>query len=193
MSKIYTRTGDRGETGLSGGRRVKKSHPRVRAYGEVDELNCAVGAALASLPSARSFAPLRRTLEATQEQLFVLGALLATPPEQLSRLSPPFDRGLDPGAVRSLETEIDRLSAGLEPLRRFILPGGSAPGAWLHLARTVCRRAERGAVALGESEPLPEGAVTYLNRLSDYLFTAARWVNKRLRRAETQWRGLAGG
>lgn len=190
MPKIYTRTGDKGETGLWGGRRVPKSHRRVRAYGEVDELNSVLGAVLAALPPSASFKPLRGALARIQAELFVLGAVLATPPEDKGRLTPPFDRGVPPEAAGRLEGEIDRMARDLKPISRFIMPGGSTAGAWLHLARTVCRRAEREVVTLRAEEEVPGSAVEYLNRLSDHLFTAARWVNAKLKRRETQWEGL---
>ncbi len=189
--KIYTKTGDKGETGLWGGDRVPKYHPRVAAYGDVDELNSCLGLVLSALPDEAAFSELRRILARIQEELFVVGALLATPEARLGRLSPPFDQGLPPEAAGRLEREIDSLAAELEPMRRFILPGGCLAGAWLHLARTICRRAERGAAHLAALEKAPEGILVYLNRLSDHLFTAARWVNAKSGRAETPWQGLA--
>lgn len=176
--KIYTRTGDQGQTGLIGGARVRKDHPRVAAYGDVDELNCWLGWAAAALPKASP--PLRATLARLQEELFHLGAALATPPERSPR---PL-----PGAwARRLESEIDEMTAELPALRNFILPGGAEAGCRLHLARAACRRAERAVVALGAEAPA--GAVLYLNRLSDHLFTAARWANRRARAKETVWKG----
>lgn len=189
--KIYTKTGDAGETGLWGGKRLSKDHPRVRAYGEVDELNSSLGVALSQLCCDPEFSPLRRSLARIQEELFILGTLLAAPKEALKKLAPPFDAGLPKDAAVRLEREIDDWTAQLEPLKNFILPGGSQPAAWLHLARSVCRRAERSVVALAAEEPLPAGLLVYLNRLSDHLFTAARWVNARQGRAETPWRGLS--
>lgn len=191
MTKIYTKTGDLGQTGLWGGDRVPKDHPRVRAYGEVDELNSALGAAIASLPSNNDFAALRSSLAVVQEELFVAGALLATPPKLLAKLTPPLDK-IPAGAAERLEREIDKLTADLKPLKKFILPGGSLPGSLFHLARTVCRRAERECVSLEKSETLPDGLIVYLNRLSDHLFTVARWVNHKLKHDETQWEGLCG-
>lgn len=191
MTKIYTRTGDSGSTGLWGGARTSKDDPRVAAYGEADELNSVLGLARASLPAAAWARSLDRRLARVQEELFVIGALLASTPEGLKRLEAPFDRGVEPSSVVRLEGEIDGMTAELKPLRRFVLPGGGSPGAWLHLARTVCRRAERTAVALARREAPPEGLLAYLNRLSDWLFTAARWANARGRRTETSWRGIA--
>ena len=186
--KIYTRTGDKGDTGLFGGERVAKSHPRVEAYGSVDGLNCALGAARAALEPAHE--GLDEALARAQGECFVVGALLATPAAKADKLSPPFDGGLPPGAAARLEAEIDAWDAELEPLKTFILPGGAPAGAALHLARAACRAAERRAVELAASEKLPEGVVVYLNRLSDWLFTAARWANKKSGRAETAWSGL---
>ena len=186
--KIYTRTGDKGETGLFGGDRVPKSHPRVDAYGAVDELNCALGAARAALGAEH--AGLDAALARVQGECFVAGALLATPGNKAGKLAPPFDAGLPPDAATRLEGEIDAWDKDLAPLKTFILPGGAAAGSTLHLARAVCRRAERRAVELGASETLPAGVIVWLNRLSDWLFTAARWANKKSGKAETAWTGI---
>ncbi len=175
--KIYTRTGDNGETGLIGGKRVPKAHPRVDAYGEVDELNCAIGAARAAL--GKEHAGLDEALARCQAECFVLGALLAGAKD-------PFPAS----AAARLESEIDAWDGELEPLKNFILPGGGAAGAALHLARAVCRRAERRAAALSGADAAPAGTIVYLNRLSDWLFTAARWANKKSGRPETPWAGL---
>ncbi|MEK7656484.1 MAG: cob(I)yrinic acid a,c-diamide adenosyltransferase [Elusimicrobiota bacterium] len=180
--KIYTRTGDRGETGLRGGSRVRKDHPRVAAYGEVDELNSFLGTALSLLPPKPAFRLLARTLGRVQGDLFCVGARLSLP----RRGTGP---ALPPGSVKALEEEIDRMTGDLEPLRRFILPGGSTAACLLHLARSSCRRAERAVVALGKGAE-PE-IVVYLNRLSDYLFTAARWTNRGLGSAEKEWSHVA--
>ena len=188
--KIYTRTGDKGETGLFGGSRVSKSHPRVAAYGEVDELNNALGAARAALPADGALKTLDAALERVQAECFVVGALLATPADKLGKLAPPFDAGLPEHAPKRLESEIDAWDADLKPLTTFILPGGGPAGAALHLARGVCRRAERVVVELSAREPVPEGVVVWLNRLSDWLFTAARWANAKQGRPETPWTGL---
>lgn len=180
--RIYTTTGDRGETGLRGGARVPKCHPRVAAYGETDELNAAVGLALGALPRRRAFAKLRLDLERAQDELFRAGAALSAP------AGTPEAAGFPAGAEGWLEAEIDRMSSDLPPLRNFILPGGAPPACALHLARAVARRSERAVVALGAEAPA--AVVVYLNRLSDFLFTAARWANHRLRGVETRWRGL---
>ncbi|MCL6522499.1 MAG: cob(I)yrinic acid a,c-diamide adenosyltransferase [Firmicutes bacterium] len=185
--RLYTRTGDGGETGLVDGSRVPKSSPRVEAYGSVDELNAALGVVLSEETGGQLAATLRRV----QGELFVVGARLATPPGAGARgLRLPE---LPAEAVARLEAEIDRLEEGLEPLRHFILPGGGRSGALLHLARTVCRRAERAVVRLAESEPVEPEIVRYLNRLSDYLFAAARAANRRDGRHEAAWPGAGEG
>ena len=187
---IYTRGGDKGETGLFGGARVPKSHPRVAAYGCVDELNCALGAARAALPEGAGFHALDAGLERLQAECFVAGALLATPADKLGKLGAPFDAGLPAGTPARLEAEIDAWEAELGPLKTFILPGGGAAGAALHVARAVARRAEREVVELSALETVPDGVVVYLNRLSTWLFVAARWANKKQGLAETPWTGL---
>lgn len=187
--KIYTRTGDKGDTGLFGGPRVRKSHPRVDAYGEVDELNSCLGAARAELEAGEGLPGLDAALARVQDELFMVGALLATP--RAAKLAAPFDRGLPAEAAARLEGEIDAWDRDLVALKAFILPGGGRLGASLHLARAVGRRAERAVVALGAEEPpLPDNVLVYLNRLSDWLFTAARWANKKQGRGETPWAGL---
>jgi cob(I)alamin adenosyltransferase len=168
LSRIYTKAGDAGETGLGDGRRVAKDHPRVEAYGQVDELNAVLGllaAHAAELELVRSI----------QNDLFDVGADLCVPPVE----------GEPPGQclrvtaaqVERLEKAIDRLNEPLAPLKSFVLPGGTLAAAWLHLARTVCRRAERAAVTLARSEPVNPQVVAYLNRLSDLLFVMARSAN----------------
>jgi len=178
--KIYTRTGDDGTTGLLGPGRVLKCAPRVEAYGTVDELNAALGAAR-SLDGA---AWLATEFAAIQSRLFSLGAeLAASSPAALEKL----ERIADTDVAR-LEEWIDRLDAGLPPLERFILPGGSPLAAELHRARTLCRRAERRVVALGQSETVELRLVRYLNRLADLLFVMARWCNLRAGLPEIEWR-----
>jgi cob(I)alamin adenosyltransferase len=178
--RIYTRTGDRGETGLFDGTRVPKSDARVDAYGEVDELNALVGVVRAGRPDA----DIDEALGRLQRDLFALGARLADPAERIAdRVS---KASLTTEDVTRLETWIDRFEANLPPLRRFILPGGSAPGATLHLARTVCRRAERRIVGLGPDAVDPV-LVAYVNRLSDLLFVMARLVNTRAGVHESEW------
>lgn len=178
--KIYTKTGDTGETSLFDKTRVSKADPRVEAYGEVDELNACLGAARA----ARLDADLTAVLEQIQSELFAVGARLADPS---SRIAARVEKVTVSNAeVEQLEAMIDRLDAQLPPLRRFILPGGSTAGALLHLARTVCRRAERRVVGLGAGAVDPV-IVTYLNRLSDLLFVMARVANHRAGTTEVEW------
>lgn len=178
--KIYTRTGDRGETGLLGSPRVRKSDPRVEAYGEVDELNAAIGAARASLEDPEIDAHLARV----QDELFRVGAELATPPGAKQRPAVP---PVDPGFAERLEQAMDGWDRELPPLRHFVLPGGTRGAAALHLARCVCRRAERRAVALAGASEVAPPVLGYLNRLSDFLFVAARVANRRAGRDETVW------
>lgn len=180
MPRIYTRAGDQGKTGLVDGSRVSKADPRVAAYGDVDELNAYLGLVRARKPDA----DIDAILEHIQRDLFALGTRLADPRPGAS--GAPGKACLVEADVTRLESAIDRLDDALPQLRRFILPGGSETGAVLHLARTVCRRAERRIVSLGEGavEPL---AIIYINRLSDLLFVLARTVNGRARVAETEW------
>ena len=187
---IYTRTGDKGETGLFGGGRVPKSHPRVTAYGEIDELNSALGVARAALRDDPALKSVEQGIARVQAECFVIGALLATPADKLGKLAAPFNTGLPQGASRRLEIEIDAWDENLTPLKTFILPGGGGAGAALHLARAVSRRAERAVVNLAAAEPVPEGVIVYLNRFSTWLFVAARFVNKETGHAETPWTGL---
>ena len=184
MSKIYTRRGDDGSTGLFGGPRVSKDDLRVSAYGEVDELNSALGMALEELraPEQKEIADI---LDRLQSELFNLGGQIATPDAAAAPKEVPRIQKED---VVRLEAEIDRFTSELPPMRYFILPGGSRPGAALHLCRTVCRRAERKAVALSRTEALPEYALPYLNRLSDLLFVMARAANLRAGGREVPWK-----
>lgn len=183
MSKIYTRRGDDGSTGLFGGPRVRKDDLRVRAYGDVDELNSTLGVARCELtdPRVRDLEAFASTL---QSELFNLGSELATPDADQAPKAVPRVRA---GDVERLEREIDRLTAELPPMRFFILPAGSRPAAALHLCRTVCRRAERLVVELARAEKVSAEALAYLNRLSDLLFTMARAANLRLEVAEVPW------
>jgi cob(I)alamin adenosyltransferase len=180
--KIYTRTGDKGQTGLIGGDRVAKSTLRVAAYGEVDELNAVVGAAISELESSDYL----QALERIQRTLFELGAELATPPGGEASRGTPL---VTAERVTGLEIAIDALSERLAPLRHFILPGGSRAGAGVHLARTVCRRAERAVVTLAAAEEVRPEILAYLNRLSDYLFMLARAVNVEDGASEPAWLG----
>ncbi|MCZ6778153.1 MAG: cob(I)yrinic acid a,c-diamide adenosyltransferase [Acidobacteria bacterium] len=172
LSRIYTRTGDRGTTALGNGKRVSKSAPRINAYGTVDELNSVLGMVLASRPPRA----LAGTLSIIQNDLFDLGADLCVP-QKASEKSGEALR-LRSGRVVHLELAIDRLNARLKPLHSFVLPGGTRVAAWLHLARTLCRRAERDVVALSQSEPVNSQVIMYLNRLSDLLFVMARHTNR---------------
>jgi cob(I)alamin adenosyltransferase len=180
--RIYTRTGDSGDTGLFGGGRVPKSHPRVEAYGDVDELNAAIGFARAIEQMPR----IDEVLVPIQRDLFAIGALLATPDREKMRQHLEKAR-VDEDRITDLEHAIDDGDRELEPLKSFIIPGGSPKAGALHVARTVCRRAERRVVALGESEEIPGLVVIYLNRLSDLLFTLARVANHRAGTGEVTW------
>lgn len=173
--KIYTRTGDTGETALFGGKRVSKDDARIEAYGTVDELNSFIGVVRAAWPES----PVDGELERIQNDLFDVGAQLAAPGN---------DRftGADPRRIDELEAAIDHAEKELTPLTNFILPGGSMAAAQLHVARTVCRRAERIVVSLGPEAP--RGTIVYLNRLSDFLFVAARFVNAKLDTADVIWK-----
>jgi cob(I)alamin adenosyltransferase len=178
--KIYTKTGDSGETSLFDNTRVSKADARVDAYGEVDEVNACLGAARAAGVDDEISA----LIESLQKDLFALGARLADPS---SRIAPRVEKAaITDATVQRLEQAIDRLEETLPPLRRFILPGGSSGGALLHLARTVCRRAERRVIALGAGAVDPM-IIVYLNRLSDLLFVMARAVNRRSGVPETEW------
>ena len=179
--KIYTKTGDQGETALLGRTRVGKDHPRVAAYGDVDELNSVLGLA----KSHARDADLSGLLQEVQRDLFALGAQLADPGGSVG--SRRAKAAITGSHVRRLEKAIDSRQAQLPPLRAFILPGGSRTGAILHLARTVCRRAERSIVALGRREKLDPRILAYVNRLSDLLFVLARFENHREREAEDRW------
>jgi cob(I)alamin adenosyltransferase len=181
--KIYTRGGDAGETSLYGAGRTSKAAVRVEAMGAVDELNASLGWVASQLEAGAT----RARLEALQHDLFVLGADLATPPAREGRARPetpplPVER------ISEMERWIDEASGLLPELRAFVLPGGAPTGAALHLARTVCRRAERAVVRLAESEPLDRAVIAYLNRLSDLLFVLARLENHRVGTGDVEWR-----
>ena len=180
--KIYTRTGDQGVTGLFGGGRVRKHHPRVAAYGDIDELNSVIGVARASEPT-ELFDDL---LVSIQRDLFSLGGHLATPdPDKVRKALEKAD--LDAGRIAEFERAIDQADRELPPLKAFVLPAGTPKAAALHLARTVCRRAERSVVALTEDSSVPELFLVYLNRLSDLLFTLARLANHRAGIGDITW------
>jgi cob(I)alamin adenosyltransferase len=179
---IYTRTGDSGDTGLFGGGRVPKDHARVSAYGDVDELNSAIGVARATAPV--DFVD--PVLEAIQRDLFSLGGHLATPdPEKVAKTLEKAELG--EGRVREFERMIDEADRELPPLRAFVLPAGTGKAAALHLARTVCRRAERSVVRLSRESQVPDLFIVYLNRLSDLLFTLARLANHRDGAGDVTW------
>jgi cob(I)alamin adenosyltransferase len=178
--KIYTRTGDGGETGLFGAGRVPKDHPRVEAYGAVDEANAVIGVALAHEEDPA----IGGMLVEIQAQLFDLGALLATPAESKAKGAP---SAIAPERIAQLESWIDAAEAELPALRSFILPGGGCAAASLHHARTVVRRAERRTVTLIRTGAVDRSALVYLNRLSDLLFVLARLSNRRAGEPETRW------
>jgi len=191
INRVYTRKGDDGCTSLVGGQRVAKHDARIEAYGTVDELLSTIGVARESVREARSdgVAPLNDVLLRVQHELFNLGSILATLPEDVHPQQP----RVSADDVAVLEAEIDRYNESLEPLRSFVLPGGCRLNAALHVARTVCRRAERRCVALAEhatddpSAAVDEHAVTYLNRLSDALFVWSRWASAQLQADEVLW------
>jgi cob(I)alamin adenosyltransferase len=178
--KIYTKTGDEGSTGLYGGARVSKRSLRINALGDVDELNATLGWAAVSMTDTTAVEEVREI----QRRLFDLGAELASPNSLKAQAISAADS-------TTLETSIDRMDAKLPPLRAFILPGGSSNAAHFHLARTVCRRAERSIIELHETEPVRDEVRIYINRLSDWLFTAARCANQSDQTAEIEWRPRA--
>lgn len=182
--KIYTKTGDSGETGLLGGRRVGKDTPLIDACGAVDELCAALGVAMASSENLQ----INGILARIQQELFVLGADLATPPGDgnVSKVAGGAPR-IAGGYTQRLEKEIDGFTAQVGELGHFILPGGSQAGAAIHLARAVCRRAERAVVHAARTEPLSPEALRYINRLSDHLFALARFANRLAEQPETIW------
>jgi len=177
--KIYTKTGDKGETGLFGGKRVQKDALRIEAYGAVDELNSVIGLVRALRPKKK----IDGILETIQNDLFILGAELAAPDQSKNRSIPRITRS----SSRSLETFIDTIELSLDPIKAFILPGGTIVASHLHVARTVCRRAERSVVRLSHSEDVASDVIVYLNRLSDLLFVLARCANRLEKKKEVQW------
>lgn len=178
INRVYTRQGDGGETALVGGQRVAKDNLRIEAYGTVDELNAFVGMARSGAPE-----PLASILSRVQHELFNLGSILATMPEDVG----PRQARITAADVAQLEHEMDEMNEGLAPLRSFVLPGGSRLNAELHVCRAVCRRAERACVALARTEPAPPDAIRYLNRLSDALFVWSRWASHAAGSPETLW------
>jgi len=192
LTRIYTRTGDKGLTALVGGARVSKESGRLEAYGTIDELNAAVGIVRTYLPDyragfGREFDWYAEMLRRIQNELFDVGSELATPPdgeyEGMHRVGE--------AETKLLEREMDRMQRDLAPLKSFTLPGGGVLNAFLHQARTICRRAERVCWAVKREEPISDGLIVYVNRLSDHLFVQSRWVAKRLDEPEYLWdRGL---
>jgi cob(I)alamin adenosyltransferase len=187
INRVYTRRGDQGETSLAGGQRVPKGGPRLEAYGTVDELNAFLGAARATageLAARESkIEPLVALLLRVQHELFNLGSILATLPEDVH----PKQARITDAEIAQLEAEMDRMNEELPGLRSFVLAGGSRLNAELHICRTVCRRAERAVVTLSSSESVPPEAVRYLNRLSDALFVWSRWASHVTGAPETLW------
>jgi cob(I)alamin adenosyltransferase len=180
--KIYTKTGDHGDTGLIDGSRVRKDDPRVSAYGDIDELQAMLGLIKSELPAASPTGALLKTL---QKDLFSISARLADPKDKIAERKEKVVTG--DARVQALEREIDQREADLPPLQAFILAGGGRIGAGLHLARTICRRAERSVVSLARKVPVDPVIVTYLNRLSDLLFVMARHENQMARLPEDTW------
>jgi cob(I)alamin adenosyltransferase len=187
INRVYTRQGDQGETALAGGQRVPKDGPRIEAYGTVDELNSFVGVARSTVAEMAAGEPRLAVLAAillrVQHELFNLGSILATLPEDVH----PKQARVTATEVAQLETEMDRMNEELPPLRSFVLPGGSRLNAELHVCRTVCRRAERAAVELARAESIPPETVRYLNRLSDAMFVWSRWASHVAGAPETLW------
>ena len=186
ITKVYTRTGDTGQTGLVGGKRLPKDHPRIEAYGSVDELNSVLGIVLSFLvqkDASKRRDKLELILEAIQQKLFDLGSELATLPgdEYVGQIT------LQAEDSEWLEEIIDTMNDELQPLKSFILPGGTSLNAFLHLARTVCRRAERDILKLKQIDLVSPEIIKYINRLSDFLFVAGRWVTETLGEKGTLW------
>jgi cob(I)alamin adenosyltransferase len=192
INRVYTRQGDAGETGLAGGQRVPKDSRRIEAYGTVDELNSFVGLARDTVAADPALAELSNILLRIQHELFNLGSILATLPEDVH----PRQARITEAEIVQLEAEMDQMNAELPPLRSFVLPGGSRLNAELHVCRTVCRRAERAVVALARDEQVPAEAAKYLNRLGDAFFVWSRWASHRGGTPETLWepnRASSGG
>jgi cob(I)alamin adenosyltransferase len=184
--KIYTKTGDSGTTALFGGTRVAKDHIRIESYGTVDELNSHIGL----IRDQEMDAHYKNILIEIQDRLFTVGAILATPPEKEVKKNGELrlkNLGIIDSDIELLEHEIDTMETALPPMTHFVLPGGHTTVSYCHIARTVCRRAERLAVHLDHNEPIDKAAITYLNRLSDYLFVLARKLSKDLDAEEVKW------
>ena len=176
--KVYTKTGDTGTTALFGGTRVSKDHIRIESYGTVDELNSWIGL----VRDLTEFPKTEGVLENVQNRLFEIGSNLATDPSKAMNIPT-----VKESAISLLEEEIDRMESDLPPLKTFILPGGHPIVSQIHIARCVCRRAERGVVGLALNEEVPDILIQYLNRLSDYLFVLSRWVGMKLDAKELPW------
>ncbi|HWC99759.1 MAG TPA: cob(I)yrinic acid a,c-diamide adenosyltransferase [Candidatus Sulfopaludibacter sp.] len=183
INRVYTRQGDHGDTALAGGQRVAKDSPRIDAYGTVDELNSFIGMARETAARADAATPLSKILLRVQHELFNLGSILATLPQDVH----PKQARVTSREVDQLEREMDSMNLDLAPLRSFVLPGGSRLNAELHVCRTVCRRAERACVTMGRVETVPPDAIRYLNRLSDALFVWSRWASHITGAPETLW------
>lgn len=186
-TKIYTKTGDKGETSLFTGQRVPKNDPFIEALGSVDECNSAIGAAVSLLTDNSEMNSIREQLETIQHALFDVGAALATPRTRATHSKLDMTR-FDQTAIAAIEGWIDVMEAKLPPLHAFILPGGHPAGAMLHIARSICRRAERRVLPLYTNADVTENVLIYLNRLSDYLFSVSRYVNFLNNCPETQWK-----
>ncbi|WII71923.1 cob(I)yrinic acid a,c-diamide adenosyltransferase [Bdellovibrio sp. 22V] len=183
-AKIYTRTGDKGNTRLVDGSCVEKFNPRVEAYGTVDELNSSLGVVRASLTSHKELADLDAPLEKIQNELFNIGSLLATEKDEVFKLLPPITEE----QIKYIEHQIDELTVTLPELRNFILPAGHPVSAYLHVSRTSCRRAERRSAEIAVKDERYAATLQYLNRLSDYLFVAARWANMKTGHHDVLWK-----
>lgn len=190
IDRVYTKTGDEGKTALIGGQRVEKNHLRIETYGTVDELNAVLGLIVAHatrMPGPHDLAEeILEIMAWMQQDLFNLGADLATSKEYLSEKNP--GAKLNANRISDMESTMDRWQETLEPLKSFVLPGGGLISSYLHLARVVCRRAERCVVTLSQQEPVLGPALQYLNRLSDFFFVMARMVSKRLGEPENLWK-----
>lgn len=183
INRVYTRLGDAGQTGLAGGQRVPKDSPRIEAYGTVDELNSFLGLARTTVAAEPAAAPLAGILLRVQHELFNLGSILATLPQDVH----PRQARITETEIAQLEAEIDSMNQELPALRSFVLPGGSRLNAELHVCRTVCRRAERILTALARQEEVPPEAIKYLNRLGDAFFVWSRWASHKIGVPETLW------
>ncbi len=184
--KIYTRTGDKGQTSLFNGQRIRKDNEFIKTLGAIDECNCAIGLSISHLPSEPPFDELKKQLEMIQHALFDIGAAIATPRTRSADDKIAKTR-FDKEAISMLEEWMDTMETSLNKLHTFILPGGHPSGAHLHLARSICRRAETKILPLLEHADVSEDLLVYVNRLSDYLFMASRYANHLLKRPETFW------